>query len=238
MLHDKPGIEPPSHTGSAARLWLCWLLLWPVLPSSAEEDSWPDFPEADLEQRLAEISDGELVFLVEPPGEPTHQHENRIRILPTSLDDGWVALEQCHRYLDQVPLLEIVYHPQRIRHIRIRSSHNIEQSRVVGPRVELRGVGANASLCLSAESRALHETSPGHYQLRNGPYMRRFLDGYYPLHLSIEIDYPAQLLSLQSASPQSPDAPAYRLEPGSIRWDAWFRGRLHTQFNFSSNRRP
>jgi hypothetical protein len=218
--------------------WLCWLLLSIVHPALADDEPWPDFPEADLEERMALVSDGEPVFLTQPPDTPTHHHENRIRILPSSLDDGWVVLEQCHQNLDRVPRLEIVFHPQRIRHIRIRSSHRIEQSRVLDHSVELRGIQANAELCLSAESRALHQPSPGRYQLRNGPYMRRFLDGYYPLHLSIEIDYPAQLLSLQSARPQFEDAPAFHLEPGRIRWDAWFRGRLFTEFNFSSNLGP
>ena len=208
------------------------------MPVAAEDEPWPDFPEANLEQRLSDISDGELVFLDAPPDEPAHQHENLIRILPASLDDGWVALQQCHRNLDQVSLLEIVYHPERIRDIRILSSHNIDQSRVLGPRIELRGIQADAVLCLSAQSRALHEISPGRYQLRNGPYMRRFLDGYYPLHLSMEIVYPPHLLSLQTTAPQAEDAPAYRLEPGRIHWQAWFQGRLNTEFTFSSNERP
>ena len=241
MLHAKPTLEPPVRSDSPAStcrpLATACLLLWAALPMAfAEEEPWPDFPEADLEERLAEISDGELVFLPEPPEEPAHHHENRIRILPSSLADGWVVLEQCHRHLDQVSLLEIVYHPERIRDIRILSNHNIDHSRVMGHSVELRGVQADATLCLTARSRALHELSPGRYQLRNGPYMRRFLDGYYPLHLTIEIDYPAQLLSLQSAHPQSEGAPAYQLESGRIHWDAWFRGRLHTEFNFTSNK--
>jgi hypothetical protein len=238
MLHVNPAIDPPSRSVAGAVSCFCWLLLWIGIPAAAEEEPWPDFPEANLEQRLTEISDGELVFLAEAPVEPAHHHENRISILPASLDSGWVVMEQCHRNLDQVSLLEIVYHPERIRDIRILTSHNIDQSRVLGPRVELRGVQANATLCLSAQSRALHQLSPGRYQLRNGPYMRRFLDGYYPLHLSIEIDYPPHLLSLQSARPQTKDAPAYHLEPGRIRWEAWFRGRLNTVFTFSSSRQP
>ena len=239
MLHVKSLLEPPAKPVVPALLcWPlaagCWLLSL-LSPAFADEEPWPDFPEANLEERLAEISDGELVFLSEPPDEPAHHHENRIRILPSSLADGWVLMEQCHHHLDQVSLLEIVYHPERIRDIRILSNHNIDHSRVKDHSVELRGIQADAKLCLSARSRALHELAPGRYQLRNGPYMRRFLDGYYPLHLSIEIDYPAQLLSLQSASPQTGGAPAYQAEPGRIRWDAWFRGRLFTEFNFSSN---
>lgn len=238
MLHGKPAIKPLPVRATCAVLWLGCLLLWQANPASAEEEPWPDFPEANLEQRLNNISDGELVFLPEAPDEIVHHHLNRIRILPASLQDGWVELEQCHHHLDQVSLLEIVYHPQRIRSIHILSSRNIEHSRVKDHSVELRGIQPAAQICIRAESQALHKTSSGDLQLRNGPYMRRFLDGYYPLHLSIEIDYPAQLLSLKSARPEIEGAPDYRLQPGRIRWETWFRGRLNTEFTFSSKQRP
>lgn len=235
MLHAKHPTKPCS---------ACWTrplrypLLWALSLTAVAEDEWSGFPEADLEARMAAVSDGELTFLTEPPAGPVHHHENRIRILPDSLRSGWVLLAQCHRQLDQVPLLEIVYHPDRIRNIRILSARNIDQSRVIDAGVELRGIHADASLCLSAESRALQTLAQGRYRLRNGPYMRRFLDGYYPLHLTVEIDYPAHLLALESARPGPPGAPEHHLEAGRIRWDAWFRGRLYTEFIFRSNVQP
>ncbi len=239
MLHGKSAIKPYADVCSTPARTLCRALLCLLTSlAAAEEEEWPDFPEADLQAHIAEVSDGTLSFLAEPPESPVHHHLNRIRILPESLHSGWVLLEQCHRHLDRVPLLEIVYHPQRIRNIRILSTRNIDQSRVIDNGVELRGIHSDASLCLSAESRALQQLAADRYRLRNGPYMRRFLDGYYPLHLSVQIDYPAHLLALQSASPNTPPAPAYALEPGSIRWDAWFRGRLYTEFTFSSKQRP
>jgi hypothetical protein len=218
--------------------YLCYPLLCVLIHSAFAEEPWPDFPEAGLEERISEVSEGELEFLATPPAEPVHHHENHIRILPESLESGWVLLKQCHRHLDRVPLLEIVYHPDRIRNIRIISSRHIDHSRVIDAGVELRGIHADALICLSAESRALHRLAEERLLLRNGPYMRRFLDGYYPLHLSMEIDYPAQLLSLQSVSPQTPDAPAYAREAGKLRWEAWFRGRLYTEITFSRKADP
>jgi hypothetical protein len=216
----------------------CLPLLYALIQPAFAEEPWPNFPEADLEERISEVSEGELEFLATPPSKPVHHHENRIRILPESLESGWILLQQCHRHLDRVPLLEIVYHPDRIRNIRIRSSRNIDYSRVTDAGVELRGIRADALICLSAESRALHRLATGHFLLRNGPYMRRFLDGYYPLHLSMEIDYPAQLLLLQSVSPQTPGTPAYTREAGKLRWEAWFRGKLYTEFRFSRKEDP
>ncbi len=238
MLHGNSVKDPYRRGWSVPARHLCRLLLCTLTSLAAAEEPWPEFPEADLEARIAEVSDGTLTFLAEAPDGPVHHHLNRIRIMPESLHSGWVILEQCHRHLDRVPLLEIVFHPGRIRNIRILSTRNIEHSQVIDAGVELRGIQADASLCLRAESQALQQLAPQRYLLRNGPYMRRFLDGYYPLHLSIQIDYPAHLLTLQAASPHTPDAPAHTLEPGSIRWDAWFRGRLYTEFTFSSKRQP
>jgi hypothetical protein len=218
--------------------YLCYPLFCVLIQPAFADEPWPDFPEAGLEKRISEVSGGELEFLATPPAEPVHHHENRIRILPESLESGWVLLEQCHRHLDRVPLLEIVYHPDQIRNIRIRSTRNIDHSRVFDAGIELRGIHADALICLSAESRALHLQASGRFLLRNGPYMRRFFDGYYPLHLSMEIDYPAQLLSLQSVSPQTPDTPAYTREAGKLRWEAWFRGRLYTEIRFSRKEDP
>ena len=238
MVHAKPALRPHRVGRSGPLHCFCGLLLCSLSQAATAQEDWPDFPEADLESRLAEVSDGEVVFLAEPPDRPVHHHENRIRMEPASLHSGWVVLEQCHRHLDRVPLLEIVYHPERIRNIRILSSRNIDQSRVTGTGVELRGIHDEASLCLIAESRALQQWAPGRYRLRNGPYMRRFLDGYYPLHLTVQIDYPAHLFALQSARPGTPDAPVITHEPGRIHWDVWFRGKLYTEFIFSSNQRP
>ncbi|MCU7915214.1 MAG: hypothetical protein KZQ65_04710, partial [Candidatus Thiodiazotropha sp. (ex Gloverina cf. vestifex)] len=151
-----------------------------ILSTGMASDS---FPEDDPFDRIDTVNDGQLEFLSTPPTGATHHHENPIRITSDSLLDGWVMLEQCHRNLDPVSLLEIVYHPQRIRKIHIVSSRNIGHSQVIDTGVEIRDIQADAELCLRAESRALHILEKDTYILRNGPYMRRFLDGYYPMRL-------------------------------------------------------
>ena len=215
-------------------LFLIPLLLLPLsLPAQEREEQWA-FPDDELEQRLAEVGEAELILLQSPPSQPAHHHHNHIRIRPSSLQDGWVGLEQCHHQLDPVGALEIGYHPDRIRNLRILSSRNIGSSRVVDARVELSDIGRDASLCLAAESRALNRLADGRYRLRNGPYMRRFLDGYYPMHVSLEIGYPAQLLELDGFSPQPGSAGGVELHPGLARWEAWFKGELFTEFDFRS----
>ncbi|MCU7918082.1 MAG: hypothetical protein KZQ95_06945 [Candidatus Thiodiazotropha sp. (ex Epidulcina cf. delphinae)] len=201
------------------------------MAAAAEEP--PFFPEEDLEARTAAVSEGELSFLDTPPAKPVHHHENLIRITAASLEDGWVTLEQCHRHLDPVPLLEIVYHPRRIRNIQLLSSRNIGASRVMDAKVELRDIRQDAELCLQADSRSLHPMGDGAFQLRNGPYMRRFLDGYYPMRLTIAVHYPAAMIRFSALRPLPLDAERTSESKGVIRWDGWFQGRLFTELDFN-----
>ena len=191
------------------------------------------FPEDDPFDRIEAVNEGELEILPSPQAADLYHHENHMQITTTSLRDGWVKMEQCHRHLDQVSLLEIVYHPQRIRNIQIISNQNIGSSRVVGANVELRDIQADARLCLEAESRALHILGNGRFILRNGPYMRRFLDGYYPMRLTVAIDYPPDTLHLHSVRPETAIRLKHTPKQGKIHWDAWFQGRLYTEFEFT-----
>jgi hypothetical protein len=194
-----------------------------------ETDPWD---QPDLQEQVAAVSDGELRFVSEQRAAGAHAHRNRIRITEESLADGWVALEQCHQHLDAVPAVQIVFHPQRIRALRVLSAAGIAQARVEGHSVQLRDVSRGASLCLRGESRALHDLGGGQYRLRNGPYMRRFLDGYYPMRVSLDIGYPAQRLRLASHSPASQPGLKVTQEIGKVELDAAFEGRLVTCFDF------
>jgi hypothetical protein len=191
-----------------------------------------DFDAPDLEDRVRAVNEGQLQFLSTPPSESVHHHSNRIRILESSLDDGWVELEQCHEHLDPVPATAIVYHPERIKDVRILDSVGIGRVRVNGATVELEDIEQTARLCLSATSRALLAEPEGLFVLRNGPYMRQFLDGYYPMRVSLEIRYPSGLLRLVDAAP--PPQPGFELRHSTGRIDAtaWFEGRLVTRFAF------
>jgi hypothetical protein len=161
-----------------------------------------------------------------------HHHRNLIRISASSLKDGWVRLEQCHSHLDPVAEMQIVYHAERIRRIRLLSSENIAEAEVDGPTVQLKGIEPDARICLQAQSRALTRLPDHGYRLSNGPFMRRFLDGYYPMRVSLDVHYPASLIKLRSVRPLPGKAGALTKSPGRILWDAWFNGRLFTEFEF------
>lgn len=208
------------------------LLLTGAYPSAAADDPFDTFPEPDLESRIAAVNDGELRFLAGAPDRPVHRHRNEIEITASSLEQGWVTLRQCHRQLDPVAAAEILFHEGRARNIRVLSSHGIGKAWPHGASLQLEDIEPGAELCLSLESRALESLGNGRYRLRSGPYMRRFLDGYYPLEVRVRIGYPADLLILRDYDPIP--QPGYRLEtaPGLVLLETRFEGKLYTRFDF------
>jgi hypothetical protein len=205
----------------------------PVLALSVEDD-WPDDVDAELEllERVAAVNDGELEFIPAEAANGAHAHLNRVQITRESLADGWIVLEQCHENLDAVPAAQILFRAGGIRNLEIASSVNIGRAWVEGHSVQLQDVDKDATLCLRAESKALQQIGSGQYRLRNGPYMRRFLDGYYPMRVVLSIDYPSELIRLVGQSPST--QPGFDVAAGehSLQVVATFEGRLVTCFDF------
>ncbi|MCU0810753.1 MAG: hypothetical protein MUE59_06910 [Thiobacillaceae bacterium] len=179
-----------------------------------------------------DVNEGTLNFLAAPPATPFHHHQNRILITPESLASGWVRLDQCHDSLDKVGRAQITFREGFIRDLKVVSSEHIESAWVEGPSVQLRNVATGARLCLSAETRALRNGGSGFYMLHNGPYMRKFLDGYYPMRVSIDVAYPEALLALVDITPAAQPGLKVIEAPGAISVDAVFEGELRTLIQF------
>lgn len=192
----------------------------------SEADDWFNSKSA------ADVNEGTLSFLTELPARPIHHHQNRIRITPDSLESGWTDLTQCHDNLDSVPRAQITFREGFIRELRVTGSWRIGQAWVQGSSVQLRDVSPGARLCLEAQTRALSNSGGGYYSLYNGPYMRKFLDGYYPMRVTLELSYPADLLQLIEISPPEQAGFALHQSPGRISIDTLFEGelRIHAQF--------
>lgn len=208
------------------RLWPLLLLCWGI--AGAAEQDWP---ADDPYERAMAVNEGQLHFLPNAPAGPVHEHLNRIFILPESLQTGWVRLYQCHRHLDPVSAIEIVFPPGTVRRLELASQGRVGSARIDNNSVQLRGVSPGAEVCLRAETRALHRLADGRYELRNGPYMRRFLDGYYPMHVILDVRYPA-LLQLDSYAPGEQPGVTVRRSTQSILLEAWFEGILTTRLQF------
>lgn len=205
----------------------------PALAATRDDTDWPVWVEEEeaLRQRIATVNEGELSFLDSSPERAVHHHDSRIRITESSLRDGWVVMEQCHQHLDRVAAAQIVFNPQRSRALRVVSFRNMDAAFAEGNTVQLRGIRDASEVCLRAESRALHSHGADVFELQNGPFMRRFLDGYYPLRLSMRIDYPSSL-RLADHAPESQPGFSVSRAPGRLDVEALFEGRLHTRFRF------
>lgn len=200
--------------------------------TTAEEGpaDWGD--DWDLEERIAAVSEGELHFVGPEAVAEHHVHFNRIRIDRSSLRGGWIALEQCHEQLDAVPAAQILFNPERIRRLHVQSAEGIGRTWVEGHSVQLEEVGQQARLCITGESRALSYLGQGRYRLQNGPFMRRFLDGYYPMRVVLEIQYPSDALRFEAPHPGLQPGFEVRLREGEVRVEAAFEGRLYTCMDF------
>ncbi len=223
--------------GTASPVWLrrCAVLIWlaSVLFSARPQAQTPQLPDeewlfSDWEQKTTEVNEGTLRVLSTPPSTALHRHLNRIRILPGSLRHGWVELSQCHENLDAVPDLQIQFRRGKTRYLRITETHGIEHARVQEDSVQLRNISRRSRLCLSLQTLALHRRDTG-YELVTGPYMRRFLDGYYPMFVSVQVDYPAELLQFRDAEPVAFE----RLAQGGVALQLWFEGELTLRLRFT-----
>lgn len=198
--------------------------------SDAWADDWPEEP--DVASQVARVNEGELAFLPTAAADGAHYHRNRIAITEASLDLGWVEMSQCHENIDPVPAAQILFREKGIRDLTIERSQNIGRAWVDGHSVQLEEVSADAELCIRAESRALQSLGDGLFRLRNGPYMRRFLDGYYPMRVALNIEYPGERLRLVEQTPANQEGFSVDRTSDGLTVDATFEGRLITCFDF------
>lgn len=219
--------EKLTHVGLSL-LSLSSLLFALLTPSLAGAQS-----DVDLSMESAHnVNEGVLKFLEKAPAKPIHHHHNQILIDQNSLRSGWVSLKQCHTHLDPVPRAQITFREGFVRDLKVDTSTKIEQAWIEDSSVQLINVEPGARLCLSAQIRAFRNTGNGYYNLTNGPYMRKFLDGYYPMRVTLAIDYPPQTLELIDIAPQG--QPGFKIEAhkGAIRIDTVFEGELQTLIQF------
>jgi len=188
------------------------------------------------EGNAKEVNEGELVFLTETQDKALHHHHNSVTISPTSLNDGWITIKQCHSNIDKVTAAQIIFGKNRVRNIKIVSYNNIEKAWVEGTTVQFENVKSNAILCIQADTHSLQHLENGTYSLRNGPFMRRFLDGYYPLHVSFDLDYAQTNLELTNFTPMSQKGFEVKQSLGTVTIDTIFEGRLHTEFHFKTKK--
>lgn len=211
--------------------WPCLLLI--ATTSALGNPSGQNDAETWFNSKSAsEVNEGSLTFLTDHPARSIHHHQNKIRITPESLASGWTDLIQCHDNLDAVPRSQITFREGYIRELRVTESRSVGQAWIQGPTVQLRDVTAGARLCLEAQTRALKDMGNGFFNLFNGPYMRKFLDGYYPMQVSLSIEYPEKQLNIVDVSPPEQKGFAVMQKPGLLTINTVFEGELRTLIQF------
>ncbi|WP_410473594.1 alpha/beta hydrolase [Guyparkeria sp. TX1] len=201
------------------------------------EAAWAEAEEREREnQRLLEkaqnVNEGDLVFLQQDPAPDSARMEKRLELDQKSLTDGWARMHQCHHNLDPAPAVQIVYNDERTRDIRITRRDGVGQAEVDGPSVQMRDIERGASVCVEAQALAIlpHPDKAG-YVVENGPFMRRFLDGYYPMQVRLEVRWPEGMLAFEESSPPAQPGLAIEANDHGVTLKAHFEGRLESRLH-------
>lgn len=187
---------------------------------------------------VTDVNEGELRFLTQAPATPVHHHQNRITLTESSLVDGWVHLVQCHRHIDAVPSLQITYGEGRVRALRVTRAEGMDKAWVHGHTVQMENIAADASICIEAETHALEQDGQNRFVLKNGPYMRGFLDGYYPMHVTMKVHIEAPGLRFLDTSPLPQPGFQVSSSQREVGFDTLFEGRLTTLVRFTTESMP
>lgn len=202
-------------------------------PADGDGDKWF---EEDIEEQARQVNEGALHFLSQAPeASNSHALENQIHISATSLKDHWVKIRQCHTQLDPVAQSQIVYRYQHMRNLHIEQHQAIGKAWVEGQSVQMEDLQPGAKICVRVEAQIFQPTQiegKDAFILTNGPFYRKFLDGYYPFHLQFTIDYPANLLRFDSSRPEPQAGVNVTVSPGRLHFDIWFEGELSTAILF------
>lgn len=186
----------------------------------------------DAEERALAVNEGKLEFLSHRPDKPVHHSHNTLILDKNSLLTGWVELIQCHRQLDAVPDTQIVYRYKKMKNLRVESFSKIRKAWIEGDTVQLEDIQSGASICLRAEVGILKKRPEDNYFLKNGPFHRKFLDGYYPMQVTLVIHYPGKLIRFESITPKEQPGFLVQQEENIININAWFEGELMTEILF------
>ncbi len=201
---------------------------------TVDEDTLEQWLNDDSELKALAVNEGELTF-IQPVYEKRVLHSiNRIKLTPESLSTGWAQLEQCYSQLDPVAEIEVVYKYKAMRNLTVSSFKNIGRATIQDQSVFLEQVEHNARLCISADIQVVNQINDSSYEIKQGPFHRKFLDGYYPYHVTLEINYPEGLLNLQYIDPPGKNYQQLKDSPGRLLLDTWFEGILKIRIQFNA----
>ena len=229
MLCKKRLCKKSACTMTFSSLWLLLFCLSPIHETYADTG----MTEAELERWFnkddsfpVQVDEGQLVFLSAKPEKPVLHAITELTIKQQSIISSWVNLSQCYKHLDPVASTAVVYQYQSMKNLRILSTQNIGSANVVNQTIELENVLPDAQLCIAAEVKIFNRLSDNTFSLVNGPYHRKFLDGYFPYHISLSIHYPESKLKIIGTSPAPQSGFQVKSDENKIMFDSVFAGKL------------
>ena len=204
---------------------ICALLL-PAMLLAAEPPDDEGWPDDDGAARTRQVNEGLLEFIVPDHGRAILHSDTHLWITKESKQAGWVKMQQCYRHLDAVDRTDVVYAYQEMKNLQVTRKQQIAQTRVGQHGVELEGVEKGAVLCVQAKVKVLRHLSDKTYVIENGPYHRRFLDGYYPYHVSLMVHYSNNDFRLKRVVPEEQAGFEVKETSNGLSIESWFSGVL------------
>jgi len=196
---------------------------------TAEEEKWLN---ADDDTDTSSVNEGQLTFISKPENKKILHSINTLTITQNSINNGWIGLQQCYRHLDKLEQVEITYKYRFMKNLTVVSKKNIKSARVVKQNIELTSIKDNAELCVSADVRIFYQNKDSSFSLVNGPYHRRFLDGFYPYHVTLDIHYPSDKLLFIDSKPAKQKGFVINQFDNRLDINTFFEGILNTEIRF------
>ena len=175
------------------------------------------------------VGEGQIKFLKTKLDPNSYTYESKVFIKETSLESGLVEIQTCHKKLDPIRKVVILFNRDRVRDIQIRSIDGIGMAEVRDNRVTLSEVQKGGSICIDLQSKALDSLGNGIYQLNAGPLMRRLFDGYLPMTANMKFSWPDQLLVVQETKPANQDGVQIKSANNGLEMDLTFAGKMTAQ---------
>ena len=197
---------------------------------SPEERAWL---EDDSSAQAREISSGELRWVTPDKTLNQYRLENTLTVHPESLKTGWIDFSQCHYQLDPRIAVEIVYGVKRTQNLKVISSQRIGHIETAEDHITLTDIQKNAQICISGKTKVLNQLSPNHYKMLRGPYMRRFLDGFYPMQVTETIRWQGVPIKLNDLTTHSALGYDFKVSDTELIANYWFEGLLKPFYEFS-----
>jgi len=176
-------------------------------------------------------TEGQIKYLKERPDPGAYSYESRVKITASSLESGSVQIATCHYQLDPIRKVVIVFNPNRIQAIAVKSIEKMASAEVKNNQVILTDVERGASICIDLQSKALDQVGAGQYRLNAGPLMRRYLDGYLPMAAKIRVDWPTNMLTVEKTAPSEREGIQVVQGNDGVQLDMIFAGKMTAQID-------